>query len=231
MRGAHDHRPARRVAITVILDRSGSMNSVRSDMEGAFDAFIAGQRAQPGECTVSLHQFHYNCGLDLETVYEDCPLATVPRMHLIPGGGTPLLDAIGTVLTTARARRDEMDPAQRPHPIVVIITDGLENSSCEWTAAGVRVLTRALQDEGWLFTYLGANQDAFSAAGLIGVPAAAVMDWAATPAGTRGMAGGMSAMVSRTRDAYASSGDPVVAAAAFSYTPGERADAEGDEDE
>jgi uncharacterized protein YaiE (UPF0345 family) len=206
------------------------MNSVRTDMEGAFGAFIAEQREQPGECTVTLYQFHHDgLGLDLKKVYEDCPLAIAPPLRLIPGGRTPLLDAMGTVLTRERARYEALPAARRPHPVVVVITDGAENISREWTPAGVRALTGELQDAGWLFTYLGANQDAFAVAGSLGIARDATMDWHASAAGTCGSVSGMSSMVSRTRSAYASNADPVEVHAAFSYTPGERSDAGGSE--
>lgn len=75
--------------IQAIIDRSGSMESIRSDAEGGFDAFIADQRAQSGECRVSLVQFDH----EYEVVYKDEPIAKVPRLRITPRGSTAMLDA------------------------------------------------------------------------------------------------------------------------------------------
>jgi hypothetical protein len=208
------------------------MASIRTDMEGAFANFIAGQREQPGACTVTLHQFDYDPGrhMRLEEVYAARPLAHVPPLVLRPGGGTPLLDALGTVLSRARDEHEALPAAKRPHPVVVIITDGLENSSREWDNDRVRELITALTGDGWLFTYLGARQDAFAVARSIGIPAGAVMDWAPTAQGTAGSTSSLSRLLTDTRAAYDAGAEPVAVAAAFSYTTGERAQAMGDDD-
>ncbi len=65
-----------------LLDRSGSMQSIKDDTEGGFDAFMAEQRKQPGECRVTLAQFDDQ----YEEVYRDIPVADVPPLSLSPRG-------------------------------------------------------------------------------------------------------------------------------------------------
>ena len=86
--------------IYFLLDRSGSMQSIRDDTEGGFDAFIAEQRSQPGDCRVTLAQFDDQ----YEEVYQDVPVADVPPLSLSPRGSTALLDSIGRLLGEAGTR-------------------------------------------------------------------------------------------------------------------------------
>ena len=79
--------------IAFLLDRSGSMQSIKDDTEGGFNAFIQDQRRQGGECRVTLAQFDN----EYEEVYRDLPLAEVPPLRLVPRGSTALLDSIGRV--------------------------------------------------------------------------------------------------------------------------------------
>ena len=153
-----------------LLDRSGSMQSIREDTIGGFDAFIADQRTQPGECRVTLAQFDDR----YEEVYADRPVAEVPGLELHPRGTTALLDAIGRLISDAGARLAALDEAERPGTVIVgIMTDGLENASKEWTHAAVKALIRQQTDTyAWEFLYMGADQDAIEVGTSLGVPAA-----------------------------------------------------------
>ena len=71
-----------RTHLAFLLDRSGSMQSIKTDTEGGFDAFIAEQRTQPGVCTVTLAQFD----TEYEVNYQDLPIADVPPLNLEPRG-------------------------------------------------------------------------------------------------------------------------------------------------
>jgi len=141
-----------------LLDRSGSMQSIKTDTEGGFAAFIAQQRQAVGECRVTLAQFD-----DVyEVVFADTPVAEVGRLELHPRGSTALLDAMGQLITEAGASLAALPQDQRPGSVVVaIMTDGMENASREWTHPAVKALveqqTTAYQ---WQFLYMGADQDA-----------------------------------------------------------------------
>jgi len=152
-----------------LLDRSGSMASIKDDTEGGFDAFIAEQRSQPGECRVTLAQFDDR----YEEVYRDAPVADVPPLRLSPRGSTALLDSIGRLLGEAGARLSALPEHERPGVVIVgIMTDGHENSSRELTHAQVKALIeRQTSEYAWQFLYMGADQDAIEVGSSIGVAA------------------------------------------------------------
>ena len=93
-----------------LLDRSGSMVSLRADTIGGFDTFIAEQRTAPGRCRVTLAQFDN----EYDEVYADRDIATVPSLVLVPRGSTALLDALGRLVVTAGERLAALPDAERP---------------------------------------------------------------------------------------------------------------------
>ncbi|MGW4480445.1 VWA domain-containing protein [Rhodococcus triatomae] len=146
--------------IAVLLDRSGSMQAIKSDTEGGFDAFIAEQRAQPGEAVVTLAQFDN----DYERVYRSIPIGEVPALELRPRGSTALLDGIGRFTTEIGEELAAAPEHERPGTvIIVVITDGHENASTEWDLDAVKsTITRQERDFAWDYVFLGANIDAVS---------------------------------------------------------------------
>src|SRR5262249_19977698 len=153
--------------LTVVLDRSGSMHTCRSDAEGGLNSFIAKQKELPGECTFTLVQFD----TAYEFVHKAIPIRTVPHCILEPRGNTALLDAVGRAIVETGERLRALPEHERPGLVVfVILTDGQENSSSEYTKARVREMIEHQQNAyKWQFIYLGANQDAFAEAGGIGI--------------------------------------------------------------
>jgi hypothetical protein len=183
--------------IAVVLDRSGSMITVKADTEGGLRAFLAAQHDAPGATTVSLYQFDTR----YDTVYENVPLADAPDFALHPRGGTALLDAVGRTITTVGEQLAAMDETERPgEVIVVILTDGEENSSREFTLHSVKELITHQQDVyGWRFVFLGADQDAFAAAGGMGIGAGTTLSYAsANTTDSMTVAGNMVARGTRT---------------------------------
>ncbi len=155
--------------IYVLLDRSGSMQSIVEDTVGGFDAFIAEQRQGSGECRVTLAQFDD----DYEEVYADLPVADVPSLVLQPRGTTALLDSVARLINDAGRRLEALPEDRRPGTVIVgIMTDGLENASREWTHPQVKqLIERQTNDYQWQFLYLGADQDAVEVGMSIGVGA------------------------------------------------------------
>lgn len=150
-----------------LLDRSGSMQSIKSDIEGGFAAFVEEQRAATGEARAGLAQFD-----DVyEVVYADRPLADVPPLDLQPRGMTALHDAMGRLVTDVGADLARRPEDERPGTVVVaIMTDGLENASKEWTGAAIKALvTQQSEVYGWQFLYMGADQDAVEVGESLGV--------------------------------------------------------------
>ncbi len=163
--------------ITLVVDRSGSMEAIRADAEGGVNTFLTDQAGQPGEALVTLVQFdtHY------EFVHRGVPVGKVPRYQLVPRGGTALLDAMGRAINETGERLGMMLEADRPGLVVfVVMTDGEENSSQEFSKATIKKMIEHQQSVyNWQFTFLGANQDAFAEAGSIGMTAAGTANFAA----------------------------------------------------
>jgi len=168
--------------ITILLDRSGSMASVKSDVEGGFARFLGEQRTLPGECRLSLVQFDSEA---IEAVYTAQPIAQAPDLTLVPRGWTPLLDAVGRTIVKTGERLAAEAESQRPGRVLfVIITDGLENASREYTKARVReMVEHQRRAYHWEFLYLGANVDAFAEAGALGISRDFAAAYAPSPAG------------------------------------------------
>lgn len=153
--------------VVFLLDRSGSMQSIKSDIEGGFAAFIDTQRAGVGDCTVTLAQFDST----YEIVYTGLPINEVPPLDLRPRSRTALLDAMGRLITDTRDELEARPADQRPGTVIVaIMTDGLENASREWTRPAIKALVEQQSNEqDWQFFYLGADQDAVEVGTQLGV--------------------------------------------------------------
>jgi len=169
--------------MTVVLDRSGSMSSIKDDMEGGFNRFIEEQKKVPGELRVTLFQFD----TEYECVYENKPVSDVPSLSLVPRGSTALLDAVGKAIAKTGERLKAMSEASRPGKVLfVVITDGQENSSREFKKEAVRrSIDEQTNNYKWSFTYLGANVDAFAEAGSMAIPTGGALNYSATPVGVR----------------------------------------------
>ena len=162
--------------ITLVIDRSGSMEEIRSDAEGGVNAFIRAQAQQPGDAFLTLVQFDD----EYEFVHRGVPIKEVPPYRLVPRSGTALLDAVGRAINETGDRLARMPEADRPGLVVfVIVTDGKENSSHEFTKAQIKaMIDRQQTTYNWHFTFLGADQDAFAEAGGMGIAASGAANFA-----------------------------------------------------
>lgn len=185
--------------VAALLDRSGSMQPLRADTEGGFDAFIAAQRALPGEAVVTLAQFDDR----YEVVYTERPIAAVPPLELLPRGLTALLDGIGRLVNGVGERLAARPEDERPSKVIVIVmTDGHENASREWSGDAVRSLIAQQEREyGWEFLFLGANIDAVRVGGDLGFAADRSLTYGATAGGVAGAYAAASAYTTRSRQA------------------------------
>jgi hypothetical protein len=186
--------------ILVLTDRSGSMDSIAADMEGGLRQFIIDQQEVGGECYLSLAQFDH----EYEMVHLGVPIAQVPDYHLVPRGSTALLDAIGRATTELGERLAGMPEDDRPgHVVVLIITDGYENSSRDWNLDRVKARIQEQTDSySWTFMYLGANQDAIQAGAGIGVQGSHSLTYNASAAGAKGVFAAASAATTRSRGGH-----------------------------
>src|SRR6476620_7328202 len=119
--------------VTVILDRSGSMEAIASDVIGGFNQFLAEQQRHPGDCRLTLVQFDDR----YEVLYLARPIADAARLTadtFEPRGSTALLDAIGRTIDATGARLAALPEAERPNRVLLaIVTDGQENASVHYT--------------------------------------------------------------------------------------------------
>lgn len=163
--------------ITLVVDRSGSMEAIKSDAEGGINTFIKEQAQEPGEVLLTLVQFD----TDYDFVHVGVPIQNAPRYRLVPRGGTALLDAVGRAINETGERLGKIPETDRPSLVIfVVMTDGEENSSREFTKAQVKsMIEHQQQAYNWQFTFLGANQDAFAEASEIGIGAGGAANFSA----------------------------------------------------
>lgn len=183
--------------VTVVLDRSGSMTSIADDTIGGFNTFIENLMKEGLDIRVSLVQFDG----EYEPVFAGVPVGEVKpldRTTFVPRGATALLDALGRTVSATGNRFHALPEEERPARVLfVIITDGQENASMEFTRERIREMIEHQQEKySWDFIYLGANQDSFAEGGSIGIVSAHCMDYAAVPGQARDMySGELSAVV------------------------------------
>jgi uncharacterized protein YegL len=161
------------VLVNVILDKSGSMASKLNDVVEGFNAYVDGlAKEDKVDYLFSLTLF------DTMVAYRDVaiPLASVRKLNnelYVPGGNTALNDAIGITV-----RKVEDDRPQVDKIITVIMTDGEENSSREWTHNAVKALIDHKEKEGiWTFVFLGAAPNAWVQGRSLGIPAGNVAQY------------------------------------------------------
>lgn len=170
--------------ITLVLDRSGSMNTVKDATIEAFNGFLTTQRAGEGFATVSLVQFDDQ----YEVVFPARPVLLAPELTpqtYQPRGSTALLDAMGRTILETAARIAAMPEEARPGSVLfATLTDGFENASREFTMARINELIADHRDRlGWQFIFLAANQDAIATAAGMGIGPQAALSFAASPMG------------------------------------------------
>jgi hypothetical protein len=174
--------------IYFLLDRTGSMASMASDVVGGFNGFLAGQRADGHDARMTLVQF------DSQDPFE--VLADASPIHRVrdltaqtfqPRGMTPLLDATGNLITHADVRAVQRKQlGKKPESIVVVtFTDGEENASTRYSRADIARLVATKQAQGWTFVFLGAGLDAYAESGSVGYAAGSVQAWAPDAKGAK----------------------------------------------
>lgn len=166
--------------IALVVDRSGSMATMREEAQNGINNFIKEQSKLPGKCRVLL--------ADFDTTYRVVKKGAAknfPKYELEPRGLTALHDAIGKTVNDVGEELAKMAEEKRPGKvIVVIVTDGQENASREFNAESIKtVIERQQNDYQWEFVFLGANQDAVTTGMKMGIRAESSITYAATGAG------------------------------------------------
>ena len=186
--------------LIIVLDASGSMSSIQDDIKGSFNEFLKKQREEPGKTVFDLFQFN-------DEVKRPVKSADLAKFHddLMAkydcSGCTALNDAVCIAIDTLGHAFANMEEAERPeHVLCVIITDGMENASREYTSKDVKDrIEHQKTAYKWDFQFLAANQDAFATGESMGLDKGSCMNFVANAAGVNMLCALMSNCMSALR--------------------------------
>lgn len=153
-----------------ILDRSGSMCGLEGDTIGGFNSILEKQKKEEGEAVITTVLFDdkyelLHNGVNIKDVFP------ITEKEYYVRGTTALLDAIGrTINKVVNEQKNKSEEERAEHVLFVIITDGMENASQEYSFDKVRQMIEYQKTNyGWEFLFLGANIDAISTAARFGI--------------------------------------------------------------
>lgn len=166
----------------IIVDESGSMHLIYQEALMGMNETLQSIKSSSGKnpqvvTLVTFNSEHYN------EIFSEIPAKETRILtdkDYSPNGCTPLYDAMGKAITTLKRQVGEGERV-----IVTIITDGLENASTEYRAEDIKEMIKELENEEWIFAYIGANQDAVMEAQKMGIQDA--MNFDNTQEGTQDM--------------------------------------------
>ena len=145
------------IHVCFVVDSSGSMTSSIDDVKGGFKRIIEEQKANTkGKCAVSYFDFNST----VTEVYRGKDVKEInSELNYTPFGMTALMDGVGIAIDTIGKWLNSMSEDEKPEQnMIVIITDGGENFSKEYSANRVREMIKHQQDKySWNFVYLGAD--------------------------------------------------------------------------
>lgn len=187
--------------LVFILDKSGSMSGLEADTIGGYNSMLAKQQSIEGECFITTVLFDNNYEL-LHDRIDIRAVSPISSKEYAVGGSTALLDAIGrTIHKIGNVQKHTADDFRAEKVLFVIITDGEENSSREYSAEKVKAqIERQKLKYGWEFIFLGANIDAVQTAGRFGITPDRTVDYLADSGGTELNFKVMSAAVATFRE-------------------------------
>ncbi len=183
-----------------IIDRSGSMTGLESDTIGGFNSTISKQKKEEGEATITTILFDNR----YEVLHDRFDISQVGEMtekEYFTRGSTALLDAMGSAIQkTVNVQRHLPEEDRAEKVVFVVITDGYENSSCEYSYKDIkRMVEKEQKKYGWEFLFLGANIDAIAEGGKLGIRANRTVNYMHDDIGTAMAYDAMSAAVSECR--------------------------------
>lgn len=174
----------KKLKVAIILDSSSSMDSIREEIVAAFDEQVRELKKSSAEVSVSLVEF----GTKVKEPHMwEVDVADVGRLTgYKPDGMTALYDAMGKTIS-----RMSLVPGVNDElcgVLVVVISDGQENNSKEYTARFLKQRIRELEKtERWTFTYIGANQDLLGVSESLGINIGNTVSFEADKRGVRRM--------------------------------------------
>jgi len=172
--------------IACILDRSGSMGNIIDEAIGGLNKFLDDQKAEDGDAniTIALFDDHY------DVIYDNVDIQTIPQITrdmYNPRGMTALYDAIGLTMTSIGKRLAKTAEEDRPEKVmIVILTDGQENSSCKYSASKIADMIKHQEETySWAFVYLASNVDAMATGSAFGMRSINTLSFTSTTEGTK----------------------------------------------
>lgn len=158
--------------LVFILDKSGSMSGLENDTIGGFNSVLEKQKNVEGKCNITTALF--DSGYELIHEREDIKnVKPITREEYFVGGSTALLDALVRTITSIERNQEQLPELEKADDIIfVIITDGEENSSLEYSLEKIKnLIERKKAESKWEFVFMGANIDAIKTAGDFGINA------------------------------------------------------------
>ena len=173
MTESNDIQVKEQLNIRLVLDRSGSMSSCKEETVVSINEYINEIQKEAVEGVFTLSTF--------DNRSFDIPISRIPIRELttlgedilMPRGGTPLYDAIGTAVHDLST----FTHTENEKKVLVVVTDGYENASREYTSDAIKQLIEEKTKEGWLILYLGADHDAFKQSGDMGFESAKTLHY------------------------------------------------------
>ena len=172
--------------LVFILDRSGSMTGLEKDTIGGFNSLLEKQKKESGEAFVTTVLFDdkYELLHDRNNIKHINPIT---EKEYYVRGSTALLDAIGITINSIGKSLFNTNEEERPEKVLfVIITDGMENSSTEFSYEKIKEMIEHQKSKyAWEFMFLGANIDAVATAGSFGISADRASNYVSDSVGTQ----------------------------------------------
>jgi len=185
--------------IVLVIDKSGSMSTIKSDTIGGINEFLRSQKQIEGEANITLVLFDTTYNVMYQSINIQSAAELTEKTY-VPNGSTALYDSMGISLKMTKKRIESLPEEERPEKVIfAVLTDGEENSSHLLNKEGQRKYTKEsifervskYQEDGWVFIYLGANQDAMQVGTGMGFYANNTVSYAAD---SRGMSASMDSM-------------------------------------
>lgn len=185
-RGAGNQRSSGRSKVWMLLDRSGSMGGLEQAVVQGVNRFITEQAIEPGKCRLTIAQFDSDD--PFEVLVDDVSVQKADPHALEqyqPRALTPLLDSVGRLIGCADHRVKQRSKAgKKPEDqTIVIVTDGYENASTDYSVSDIHNLITKRREQGWAFVFMGANQDSYGESARLGVDPRSVQNFEASDEG------------------------------------------------
>ena len=197
------------MSMNILVDSSGSMESIAADMAGSLNQLVDDNRDLDATVTYSAFSSHYR------PVFAEMPIKDVRKFKIKPSGSTALIESACKMIDEVGERLAAKPEEERPEKVMfVIVTDGEENaSSPEYTRE--RLLAKIKEQTevyNWAFLYLGANQDAINVAASYGIDADRALNYCSEQASVQKVGRTLSKRMRRVSEAPA---DEILCSAAF----------------